>query len=122
MELFETLTEHGFKPEDVEIHFVPGSFELTLGCQFMAKRNNIDAVIGIGCVIQGETPHFDFVCQGVTKGITELNLKYNKPIIFTLLTTNTYQQSKDRAGGKHGNKGVEGAITAIKMLYLKEKI
>jgi 6,7-dimethyl-8-ribityllumazine synthase len=118
---FETLTNHGFKKEDVEIHFVPGSFELTLGSQFLAQRNDIDAVIAIGCVIQGETPHFDFVCHGVTQGITDLNIKFNKPVIFTLLTTNSYQQAKDRAGGKHGNKGVEGAITAIKMLDLKDK-
>lgn len=119
---FETFTEHGFDSSDVEIHFVPGSFELTLGSQLLAQRDDIDAVVAIGCVIQGETPHFDFVCQGVTQGITDLNLKYNKPVIYTLLTTLNYEQAKNRAGGKHGNKGIEGAVTAIKMLDLKDKM
>jgi 6,7-dimethyl-8-ribityllumazine synthase len=98
---------------------VPGSFELTFGCRLMADKHALDAVIALGCVIQGETKHFDYICQGVTHGITELNLEYDIPFIFGVLTTNTQQQALDRAGGKHGNKGDEAAITAIKMVGLK---
>lgn len=95
---------------------VPGSFELVFGCKKVLGDDAVfDAVIAIGCVIQGQTKHFDFVCQGVTQGITQLNLQYNTPTIFCVLTDNTEQQSIDRSGGKHGNKGTEAAITAIKM-------
>ena len=115
-----TLLKHGAKRENILIHTVPGSFELTLGASWMAE--NVDAVICIGCVIQGETKHFDFICNAVSQGITMLNLETNKPVIFGVLTTNTLEQAQDRAGGKHGNKGDEAAVTAIKMLGLKEKI
>ena len=115
-----TLHKHNAKEENIIIKWVPGSFELTLGAQYFAEYSNVDAIIVLGCVIQGETRHFDFICQGVTQGITELNLKYNKPFIFGLLTTDNQQQAEDRAGGKHGNKGDEAAITAIQMLGLKE--
>ncbi|MCC5921794.1 MAG: 6,7-dimethyl-8-ribityllumazine synthase [Cyclobacteriaceae bacterium] len=112
----ETLLSQGAKKENIIRKNVPGSFELSLGGQWMASRNDIDAVICIGCVIQGETKHFDFICDAVAKGITDVSLKYNKPVIFGVLTPNTQQQALDRAGGKHGNKGDEAAATAIKML------
>ena len=114
----ETLISHGAKEENILVKHVPGSFELTLGAQFMAEYADLDGVICLGCVIQGETRHFDFICQGVTHGITELNMNYNIPFVFGLLTTNNQEQAIDRSGGKHGNKGVEAAITAIKMAEL----
>lgn len=116
---FETLVKHGAKEKNILKKYVPGSIELTLGAQFMAEYADLDAIICLGCVIQGETKHFDFVCQSVTHGITELNLNYNIPFIFGVLTTNNIQQAKDRSGGKHGNKGDEAAITAIKMAHLQ---
>lgn len=119
---YKTLTENGAKEENILVKHVPGSFELTLGAQFMAEYADLDAVICLGCVIQGETRHFDFICQSVTHGITELNMNYNIPFIFGLLTTNSIEQAKDRAGGKHGNKGVEAAITAIKMAALQKEM
>lgn len=112
----ETLLEQGVKRENIKTHYVPGSFELSLGAQFLAQKENIDAVISIGCVIQGETRHFDFICDAVAQGITNVGLKFNKPVVFGVLTTNNQQQALDRAGGKHGNKGEEAAITAVKML------
>ena len=93
-----------------------GSFELTFGAKKMAETKEVDAVIVLGCVVRGDTPHFDYVCSGVTQGITELNLMYDIPFIFGLLTTDTMQQSEDRAGGKYGNKGDEAAVTALKMV------
>ncbi len=86
----------------------------------MAEYSNVDAIICIGCVIQGETKHFDFICNAVANGITNLNIEYNMPVIFGVLTPNTLEQAIDRAGGKHGNKGDEAAITAIKMLSLRD--
>lgn len=112
----ETLLKYGAKKKNIFRKNVPGSFELTLGAQWLAELNEIDAVICLGCVIQGETRHFDFICDAVAHGITNVALKYNKPVIFGVLTPNTLQQALDRAGGKHGNKGDEAAITAIKML------
>jgi len=87
-----------------------------LGAQWLAKEADIDAVIALGCVIMGDTPHFDYICQSVSYGITEVGLKYNKPVIFGVLTTLTLQQALDRAGGIHGNKGNEAAMTALNML------
>ena len=113
---YQTLIQHGVKPEHILRKQVPGSFELTLGAQWCAQQEQVDAVICLGCVIQGETRHFDFICDAVAQGITQVNLKFNKPVIFGVLTTQTQQQALDRAGGKHGNKGDEAAITAIKML------
>lgn len=118
----ETLISHGAKEENILVKHVPGSFELTLGAQFMAEYADLDGVICLGCVIQGETRHFDFICQGVTHGITELNMNYNIPFVFGLLTTNNQEQAIDRSGGKHGNKGVEAAITAIKMAALQKEM
>ena len=118
----ETLKKHGVTDEDIILKHVPGTFELPLGGQFLAEYAQVDAVILIGCVIQGETRHFDYICLGVTKGTTELNLKYNKPFIFGVLTTDNEQQALDRAGGKLGNKGDEAAVTAIKMVALQKEI
>jgi 6,7-dimethyl-8-ribityllumazine synthase len=115
----KTLRLFGAKESDIVIKHVPGSFELTLGAQFLAEYDDPDAVICLGCVIQGETPHFTYICQGVTQGITQLNMEYNIPFIFGVLTTNTQQQADDRAGGRLGNKGDEAAITAIKMAALQ---
>ncbi len=116
-----TLLKYGANPELINRYDVSGSFELSLGSQFAAQQKEVDAVIALGCVIQGETRHFDFICQAVAMGITQVSLEYNKPVIFGVLTPDTMQQALDRAGGKHGNKGDEAAITAIKMLGLKEQ-
>jgi 6,7-dimethyl-8-ribityllumazine synthase len=114
-----TLIKHGALKKNIVVKEVPGSFELTLGAQYLAEFLDLDAIICLGCVIQGETKHFDFICNAVAKGITDLNIKYNQPIIFGVLTPDNHQQAIDRAGGKHGNKGDEAAITAIKMLSLR---
>lgn len=114
-----TLLQHGALKENIFVKEVPGSFELTLGAQYMAEFTDADAIICLGCVIQGETRHFDFICEAVACGITDLNIKYNLPVIFGVLTPDNQQQALDRAGGKHGNKGDEAAVTAIKMLGLR---
>ena len=116
----KTLLQNGASEENIFVKQVPGSFELTLGAQYFAEFTNVDAIICLGCVIQGETRHFDFICDAVAKGITDLNIKYNKPVIFGVLTPDNQQQALDRAGGKHGNKGDEAAVTAIKMLALRK--
>jgi len=118
---YDTLLKHGANKNNITIINVPGSFELTLGAKFLAERGDLDAVICLGCVIQGETRHFDFICQSVTTGITELNLQYGIPVIFGVLTTNTAEQAMERAGGRLGNKGDEAAVTAIKMVALKKE-
>ena len=112
---YNTLIRHGAKPENITVAYVPGSFELIYGAQRLAKAIKPDAIIGLGCVIRGDTPHFDYVCSGVTQGFAHLNQKGDIPFIFGLLTNDTMQQSIDRAGGIHGNKGDESAVTAIKM-------
>jgi 6,7-dimethyl-8-ribityllumazine synthase len=117
-----TLKKHGVTDDNIVIKHVPGTFELTLGAQFLAEYDDLDAVICLGCVIQGETPHFTYICQGVTQGITQLNMEYNIPFIFGILTTNNQQQAIDRAGGKLGNKGDEAAVTAIKMATLQKEM
>lgn len=117
-----TLAKHGVTKDNILIKHVPGSFELPLAGQFFAEYDDVDGVICLGCVIQGETPHFTYVCQGVTQGIASLNLEYNIPFIFGVLTTSTMQQAIDRAGGKLGNKGDEAAITAIKMAALQAEM
>jgi 6,7-dimethyl-8-ribityllumazine synthase len=116
---YETLLQNGAKKDNIIRNNVPGSYELSLAAQWSASQELIDAVICLGCVIQGETKHFDFICSAVAHGLTNVALKYNKPVVFGVLTTNNQQQALDRAGGKHGNKGDEAAITAIKMLGLK---
>lgn len=112
------LKDQGVHEGHLIIKRVPGSFELPSGAQFLLETEKPDAVIILGCVIQGETRHFDFICQGVTQGVMHLSLEYKKPVIFGLLTTQNQEQALDRAGGKHGNKGVEAAVTAIQMAAL----
>ncbi|MES2690438.1 MAG: 6,7-dimethyl-8-ribityllumazine synthase [Bacteroidota bacterium] len=116
------LSEMGLEEQNILVHTVPGSFELSLGAQYLASVQKVDAVITLGCVVQGETRHFDFICDAVAHGVTNVSLKYNKPVIFGVLTPDTQQQAIDRAGGKHGNKGVEAAETALKMLVLRDKL
>ena len=118
----DTLIKFGTKDSNISIAHVPGSFELTSGAKMLADTGKFDGIICIGCVIKGDTPHFNYICQGVTEGITLLNLNYKIPFIFGVLTTNTLQQAKDRAGGIHGNKGDEAAVTVIKMISLKKKL
>jgi 6,7-dimethyl-8-ribityllumazine synthase len=117
----ETLVACGVNKKNIFRVNVPGSFELPLGAQRCYKKNNCDAVICVGCVIRGETPHFDYICQSVSKGIMDLNLKYGVPFVFGVLTCHTTAQAKARAGGKLGNKGVEAAVTALKMCSVKRK-
>jgi 6,7-dimethyl-8-ribityllumazine synthase len=118
----QTLLEFGVLDENIIIHFVPGTFELALGVQFLFENTEIDSAIAIGVVIQGETRHFDFVCNGATQGIMDVSLKYNKHISFCVLTDLNIQQSIDRSGGKHGNKGIECAIATLKMIQLQKTI
>ena len=115
----QTLLECGALESNIIIMEVPGSFELVFGAKLMSKQK-VDAIICLGSVIQGETKHFDFVCNTVSIGIKDLNIVLNIPVIFGVLTDNNLQQAKDRSGGKHGNKGVESAITAIKMAHLNK--
>jgi 6,7-dimethyl-8-ribityllumazine synthase len=112
----KAMLDNGARKEDIRIYYVPGSFELTYAAAQLAKHEDIDAVIVLGSVIKGETPHFDFVCQGVTEGITRLNTEQDTPIIFGLLTTFDMPQAEARSGGILGNKGIECAIAAIKMI------
>ena len=114
----DTLLDCGVTSENIIKWNVPGSFELTFGCKKMIVDQNVDAVIAIGSVIRGETSHFDFVCDATAQGIKDLNVQLDVPVIFCVLTDDTLQQAKDRSGGKHGNKGVEAAIAAIKMASL----
>lgn len=117
-----TLLEHGVTEDHLLVRRVPGTFELTSAADMMLDSQYPDAVICIGCVIQGETRHFEFICQAVSQGLTNVAIKHECPVIFSVLTTDTMEQALDRAGGKHGNKGVEGAVTALKMLAYKESI
>lgn len=112
----KALLELGAVRGNIERVNVPGTFELTLGALRSAQKKNIDAVICLGCVIQGETPHFDYICQAAAYGITEVNIRTGKPVIFGVLTTLNKKQALERAGGKYGNKGEEAAVTAVKML------
>ncbi len=111
-----TLLKNGVKKNNITVQSVPGSFELIYGSSMMMKSGLFDAVIAFGCVIRGDTPHFDYVCQGTTQGLADLNVKGEIPVIYGLITTNNMEQAKDRAGGILGNKGDECAITAIKMV------
>lgn len=114
----DALLDCGALPENVVRWNVPGSFELTFGCKKMITDQQVDAVIAIGSVIRGETSHFDFVCSATAQGIKDLNVAYDVPVIFCVLTDNTLQQAQDRSGGRHGNKGTEAAIAAIQMAVL----
>jgi 6,7-dimethyl-8-ribityllumazine synthase len=118
----ETLKKHGTSPDNITIKYVPGSFELPLAAKYAAENLFVDAVICIGCVIQGETRHFEFINIAVANGITTVGLETETPVIYGVLTPDNYEQAKDRAGGKHGNKGDEAAISAIKMVALKKDI
>ena len=116
----DALLENGVIERNILIRFVPGAFELPLGAQFMCEFTDVDGVIAIGVVIQGETKHFDFVCDAATQGIKDVNLEFNTPVAFCLLTDDNIQQSMDRSGGKHGNKGIECAIACMKMIAMKK--
>ena len=118
----KTLQTHGAKEENILVHHVPGSFELTFGAAQMIQSRKVDAVIAIGCVVRGDTPHFDYVCAGTTQGIAHLNATTDIPVIYGLITTNNMQQAEDRAGGCLGNKGDECAVTAIKMIDFKRRL
>ena len=117
----DTLLEHGVQKHNIIVHRVPGTFELTSAADMILRSPGIDAVICIGCVIQGETRHFEFICQAVSQGLSSVAIKRERPVIFSVLTCDTMQQALDRAGGKHGNKGVEGTITALKMIDFERK-
>ncbi len=114
----EVLQDAGILPDNFLRWNVPGSFELVFGCKRMIEKHAPDAVIAIGSVIRGETQHFDYVCSAVAQGIKDLNVQYNIPVIFCVLTDDNLQQAKDRSGGKHGNKGTEAAVVALKMAVL----
>jgi len=115
----ETLIESGVIDNNLVVRRVPGTYELPLGAQFLLDYEDLDAVISIGCVIQGQTKHFDFVCEATAQGIKDVSLKYNKPVIFCVLTDNNIEQSEARSGGDLGNKGVEAAVAALKMIVLQ---
>ena len=116
---WDALVDCGVSDVNITRWNVPGSFELIYGCKKMQEQN-VDAIIAIGSVIQGETKHFDFVCEAVSQGIKDLNVLHNTPVVFCVLTDNTLEQAIDRSGGKHGNKGTEAAIAAIKMAFLNQ--
>lgn len=118
----ETLLRHGVREEDVTVMTVPGSFELVYGSSRMVKSGRFDAVIAIGCVIKGDTPHFDYICEGTTQGLADLNREGTVPVIYGLLTCNNMQQAEDRCGGILGNKGDECAVTAIKMVDFGQRM
>lgn len=112
----KTLRDNGVNEEDITVASVPGSFELIFGASQMVKSGKYDAVIAIGCVIRGDTPHFDYICEGVTAGLSKLNVEYDVPVIFGLITTNTLLQAQERSGGRLGNKGDECAVTALHII------
>jgi 6,7-dimethyl-8-ribityllumazine synthase len=117
----DVLQKAGIKTTDITIMQAPGSFELPLAAQWLIKDSKVNAVICLGCIVKGDTPHFDFIAQAVAQGIMDLNLSHNIPVIFGVLTTNTVQQAKERSGGKHGNKGAEAAVAALEMLENKKR-
>lgn len=114
----DTFIKHGVQEDNIDIIHVPGTVELTYGAARIMREERIDAVVVIGCVIQGDTPHFDYVCQSVTQGVATLNAQGKVPVIFSVLTVLNQQQALDRCGGRLGNKGIEGAYTAIRMANL----
>ncbi len=116
------LKKLGVVDEDIFTIHVPGSFELPQGASLLLKKKKLDAVICLGCVIQGETRHFEFICQAVSQGITNLSIQERKPVIFGVLTTENMEQATERSGGKHGNKGHEAAVTAVKMALLRKTL
>lgn len=118
---YDKLIAQGAAEKNIEIIHVPGSYELISGSDILLRDASFDAIISLGCVIQGETKHFDFICDAVANGLSNVAIKYNKPVIFGVLTTDNLQQALDRSGGKHGNKGEEAAITAIQMAEIGKK-
>jgi 6,7-dimethyl-8-ribityllumazine synthase len=119
---YDFLRSHGVEEENIVSVKVPGSYELIAGADLMLTLKKVDAVICLGCVIQGETRHFDFICDAVAQGLAHAGLKHNKPVIFGVLTTDNLAQAQDRAGGKHGNKGEEAAATALQMAALQRAL
>lgn len=119
---YKTLRKHGVKKENILVHYVAGSFELAIGADIFLSYSDADAVICLGSIIQGETRHFEFVSQATAQGIKDVSLKHGKPVIFGVLTDDTMQQAIDRSGGKHGNKGIECAIAAIKMVHFHDSL
>lgn len=117
----KTLLENEVEQNNIVLASVPGSFELIYGASQMVKSGEFDAVIAIGCVIRGDTPHFDYICEGVTAGLSRLNVEYDTPVIFGLITTNNMLQAEERSGGRLGNKGDECAVTALQMMALRDK-
>ncbi|MEL6649409.1 MAG: 6,7-dimethyl-8-ribityllumazine synthase [Bacteroidota bacterium] len=123
MGALSVLKEAGIPEEQIQVHYVPGSYELTSGADFALTHQPIlDGIICLGCVIQGETRHFDFICQAVAQGITNVSIKHHKPVIFGVLTPDNQQQALDRAGGKYGNKGEEAAVALLEMIDLRRAI
>ncbi|MDX8567957.1 6,7-dimethyl-8-ribityllumazine synthase [Elizabethkingia sp. HX XZB] len=118
----ETLKKEGLKENNIHVFPVPGAFELSYASMQLAKTGKYDVVIAIGCVIRGETAHFDYVCSGVTQGITNINLMTDTPAIFCLLTDDNKEQSIARSGGALGNKGIEAAVTAMEMVEFKKNL
>ncbi len=119
---YETLIQHGADPAHIKTLKVPGTYELIAGADMLLAYKNFNAVICLGCVIQGETRHFDFICDAAANGLAQVAIKYNKPVVFGVLTTDNLEQAQERAGGKHGNKGVEAAVTAIQMADLQHQL
>lgn len=119
---YDALIDNGVLANNILVKHVPGTYELPLAAQLVIENTNVDGVVAIGSVIQGETKHFDYVCEATSQGIKDVNLKYGKPVAFCVLTDNTMQQGIDRSGGKHGNKGIECAVAAIKMVALKKSL
>ncbi|MFN4256091.1 MAG: 6,7-dimethyl-8-ribityllumazine synthase [Saprospiraceae bacterium] len=119
---FDTLLKHGAKPENIHTAQVPGAFELPVGARMLAARHSPDAVICLGCVIKGETSHNEYINHAVANALTQMSIASGRPYIFGVLTPNDDQQALDRAGGKHGNKGIEAAVTAIRMAALKKEV
>lgn len=118
----ELLTKSGVRSSNITCLEVPGSFELTYGAQILAEKESFDAIICLGCVIQGQTRHFDFICNAVANGITNVGIKYNTPVMFGVLTTDNLEQALDRSGGKFGNKGEEAAATALNIIQAKKEL
>ncbi len=116
-----TLRECGCSDDNIIVRYVPGTFELAMGARLFAEHTDVDGIIALGCVVKGETPHFDYVCMGATKGITDVMLEWSVPVAFGVLTTLDQQQALDRAGGRLGNKGDEAAAAAIKMVHLQRE-
>ncbi|MDZ4750730.1 MAG: 6,7-dimethyl-8-ribityllumazine synthase [Flavobacteriales bacterium] len=117
----QTLSDCGVRLDNIRIHHVPGSFELALGAQILLEARKVDCVICLGSIVRGETPHFEFVSLACATGIKDVTLKFNKPVVFGVLTDDNISQARERSGGKHGNKGVEAAITALKMVAFQKQ-